>query len=180
MTFTGLRLRFFSWKPYFEIDDESQLRMRNVPVPRDIPQLTPMRRILGLSYAAHAVLSRLAPNLWSLDGLLKKHSNGEEVVCHLLSRLSEFCREHDSRFLVVTLHDRTLYQSRLRSIVSYAEKAGLDILDLAPRIADMDREASGKKADMFQPNNHLSPRMNAWVAEHIENHLRVGLPYADR
>ena len=100
---------FWRWKPYFEIDDESRLQMRNVPVPRDIPQLTPIRRILGRSYASHAVLIRLAP-----------------------------------------------------------------------RMADMDREASAKEADMFQPGNHLSPRMNAWVAEHIENHLRVELPYADR
>ena len=84
------------WKPYFEYGDGS-LILRNVPVPqqpapRGSHSFQTLRRALGYSFLANAVLDRIAPQWWhNFHDIERIHNDGENVSVDLLVR---FGRSH--------------------------------------------------------------------------------------
>lgn len=165
---------FQAWKPYFEIR-RGVLTLENVPVPRErrtFP-LASLRRVLGYSYLAHAVLRRLLPQWWYFGSMKRVHRDGNEVTIRLLGRLFAHARQANVEMRVVTLYiaKPLASQSRLPDIVTGARELGIAVLDLAP-VMEKELEAEPDRAsEMFRPQGHYSVEGNAWIARKLAEQL---------
>jgi hypothetical protein len=159
------------WKPYFEYERD-RLILRNVPVPREpLPGVfseTPLlRRILGRSVLADAVLDRVVQ-----PRIDKVHDRGEAVSVELLVMLDRLCREQGARLLATALFasGRIGNNARLPSVVSAARQRGVEVLDLATASLTFDPMVLQQ---LFRPGGHYAPPLNRWVAEQLAAVLKA-------
>ena len=162
------------WKPYFEVED-GVLRLLNTPVPATPPtfhRFQTLRRILGYSFFANMVVSRLHPQWWwDVPRTTRVHTDGESVSIALLTRLDSLTRERGGQFIAVSLatNGRIGGNDRLLSVVQGARANGVRVLDLAGETVALPPEQLRRS---FRPGGHYSPEMNAWVADQIAGALR--------
>lgn len=153
-----------SGRPFFAIED-GKLALRNVPVPRERQKVSWLRRVLGPSFLAHAVLRRVAPDWWYFHDLATEHGQGEAVTRLLLQRLQRSVEDCGSRLVVVALCDRDLTIEHVPAVARAAEEFGIPFLDLSPGITALARESPEDL--VFRPRRHLTPDSNHWVAGRI-------------
>jgi len=166
------------WKPYFEYEDGS-LTLRNVPVPQEpapgSPRaFQPLRRALGYSVLADAVLDRIAPRWWhNFPAIEQIHHDGDNVSLDLLVRLHGLAQDRQSRFIALALatNGRIGNNARLPTLVARAREKGVTVLDLATETL---RLQPGQLQHLFLPGGHYSPAMNRSIAEHIATFLSEG------
>lgn len=159
------------WKPYFEHGDGS-LILRNVPVPqepapRGSRSFQTLRRALGYSFLADAILGRIAHQWWeNLPVIERIHHDGENVSVDLLVRLDGLTKGRSSQFIVIALatNGRIGDNSRFPNLVKRAREKGVKVLDLSTEMLKLE---SSHFQSLFLPGGHYSPEMNRWVTEHI-------------
>ena len=153
------------WKPYFEYGDGS-LILRNVPVPREpVPRVfrrfQTLRRALGHSALANAVLDRLSP-----PAIERVHRNGENVSVDLLVRLGRLTRGRGVKLIAITLatNGHIGDNARLPNVVKRVRDKGVEVFDLATGMLKLQPRYF---QNLFLPGGHYSSAMNRWVAMHI-------------
>lgn len=159
------------WKPYFEYGDGS-LILRNVPVPQEpAPRSSrgfqTLRRVLGYSFLADAVLDRIAHQWWqNLPVIERIHHDGENVSLDLLVRLDGLAKGRRSQFIALALatNGRIGSNARLPSLVKRARENGVKVLDLSTETLQLQ---PSQLQNLFLPGGHYSPAMNRSVAERI-------------
>lgn len=156
------------WKPYFEYGDGS-LILRNVPVPQEpVPRsFQTLRRVLGYSFFADAVLDRIARQWWrNFPAIEQIHHDGENVSVDLLVRLDGFTKGRRGQFIAIALatNGRIGGNTRLLNLVKRAREKGVKVLDLS---TEMLKLQPSQLQNLFRPRGHYSPAMNRSVAEHI-------------
>jgi len=163
---------YWAWKPYFEFV-ENRLITRNIPVPKGLPdqsRFERLREVLGYSFLAAEIIRRVGPRSWRFSGFIKKTGSGDAVSLALLKRFHAMLRKRGARLIVVALPviGGPQKSSRLAKLVAGAREAGITVLDLVPRIAEVKRQAG---APLFRPRGHYSPMMNGWVARKIADYM---------
>jgi hypothetical protein len=166
------------WKPYFNYGDGS-LILQNVPVPQEPAPgssrgFQTLRRALGYSVLADAVLDRIAHHWWrNLPAIEQIHHDGDNVSLDLLVRLDGLARDRRSRFVALALatNGRIGNNARLPNLVTRAREKGVTVLDLATETLQLQ---PGQQQNLFLPGGHYSPAMNRSVAEHIAAFLNEG------
>ena len=151
-------------KPYFALSDRDPdgLTLLNVPVPRQPPTVTPLRRVIGYSYFLHYFMMRLQRyELWF--GMTHHvHHSGSEVSCRLMQRFARLVRERNVKALVVAFYEDTpwLYpglrdgqQAQVAYVLGCAAKAGLATLDTWNGFSAAGMPA---KAQAFYYGNHFT------------------------
>ena len=121
------------WKPYFEYGDGS-LILRNFPVPqqpapRGSHSFQTLRRALGYSFLANAVLDRIAPQWWhNVHHFERIHNDGENVSVDLLVRLDGLTKGRGGQFIAIALatNGRIGDNARLPNLVKRAREKGVD------------------------------------------------------
>lgn len=160
------------WKPYFEFANGS-LSLRNVPVPQKLaPEPAPgrfqtLRRVLGYSFLANAVLARTAPRWWqNLPNIVPIHNEGENVSVDLLARLDGLTKNRGGQFIAIALasSDRIGGNARLPNVIKRAREKGIQVLDLSTETLKLQPD---QFQNLFRPAGHYSPAMNSWIADHI-------------
>jgi hypothetical protein len=157
------------WKPYFEYRDGS-LILRNVPVPQEPApprSFQTLRRALGYSFLADAVLDRIARPWWNnLPVSERIHHDGENVSVDLLVRLDGLTKGRSGQFIAIALatNGRIGGNARLPTLVKRAREKGVTVLDLS---TEMLKLQPSQLQNLFMPDGHYSPAMNRSVAEHI-------------
>jgi hypothetical protein len=153
------------WKPYFGAD----MSLHNVPVPQDAARparrLQVLRRVLGYSLLANAILSRVAPLWWFDVPIVERvHHAGIEVSVALLVRLHALGQRLGVDLLAVGLatNGRIGDNARIAPVVERLRAHGVPILDLSG-----DMQALPQFPKSFQRGGHYTPAMNRYVAERI-------------
>lgn len=159
------------WKPYFRYRDGA-LVLQNVPVPQErapsgAQSFQPLRRALGFSFLADAVLRRAFPRWWhDFPAVEQVHQDGEEVSVDLLDRLHGLMKVRGGRLVVVALatNGRIGGNARLPNLVKRAREKGMDVLDLSTEVLKL---PPGEMQELFLPRGHYSPAMNRSIAGRI-------------
>ena len=168
------------WKPYFEYENRS-LVLRNIPVPREPAptgsgRFQTLRRALGYSCLADAVLDRIAHRWWQNVPVVNRiHHNGENVSVDLFVRLDGLTKASSGQFIAIALatDGRLGDDARLRTVVKRAREKGVTVLDLS---TEMLKVPPDQFQNLFLPGGHYSPAMNRSIAEHIAAFLHeVGI-----
>jgi lysophospholipase L1-like esterase len=166
------------WKPYFTYENGA-LSLRNVPVPQE-PAPTAyrgfqsLRRALGYSLLADAVLDRIARQWWrNLPVVERIHRDGEDVSVDLFVRLDGLTRARNGQFIAVALatNGRIGDNARTPNLVKRAREKDVTVLDLS---TEMLKLQPNQLQTLFRLDGHYSPAMNRAVAEHIAAFLRDG------
>jgi len=166
------------WKPYFEFANGS-LSLRNVPVPeKPAPRrFQTLRRVLGYSFLANAVLRRTAPRWWqNLPVVEPIHNEGENVSVDLLTRLDGLTKDRGGQFIAIALatNGRVGGNARLPNVIKRAREKGIQVLDLSTETLKLRPDQLQR---LFRPAGHYSPAMNRWIADHIAAFLyERGMP----
>jgi hypothetical protein len=158
------------WKPYFDYGNGS-LILRNVPVPQEpVPRVfrsfQTLRRVLGYSFLADAVLDRIArPDIERI------HQDGDNVSVDLLVRMDRLAKDRRGQFIAIALptNGRIGDNARLPNLVKRVREKGVEVLDLS---TEMMKLQPSHFQNLFLPGGHYSPAMNRWVAEHIAAFLQ--------
>jgi hypothetical protein len=162
----------FATKPYFDIRNGA-LELQNVPVP-DVSRpvrLAALRTALRPSHLADALLSRLAPQWWLVQGRERReHDRGDEVASLLLERWGRFTRARNLRTLYVALVAWPANVARLRALTSAATRQGMEVLDLSEPLWTM---IQADKSRWQEEAGHLTREGNAWVAAQIAARLKT-------
>ena len=164
------------WKPYFEYGNGS-LVLRNVPVPQEpsppsYRRFQTLRRALGYSHLADAVLKGIARRWWqNLPVIERIHHDGEDVSVDLLVRLDSLTKSRRGQFIAIALatNGRIGGNARLPNLVKRAREKGVNVLDLS---TDVLKLQPSQLQTLFLPGGHYSPAMNRSVAERIAAFLR--------
>ncbi len=133
-----------------------------------------LRKVLSYSHVANSLFSRTTPSWWLIPGKKREHDNGHELAVLLLLRLSDVSRQHNARLLLVTLAvpARLGGNAGLPPLVKRAREVGIDVLDLASRIARLSEETPELVERFYEEGGHYSGEGNAWIAEQIAERLR--------
>ena len=156
------------WKPYFEFANGS-LSLRNVPVPQKLAhrRFQTLRRALGYSFLANAILGRTAHRWWqNLPTIERIHYDGENVSVDLLTRLDGLTKNRGGQFIAIALatNGRIGGNARLPNTVKRAREKGIQVLDLSTETLKLQPD---QLQNLFRPAGHYSPAMNSWIADHI-------------
>jgi hypothetical protein len=176
-------------KPYFELDSNGELALRNVPTSPARPRIAEigwMRSVFGYSYLADVLMRRLGRgDVWYVGGwrtawVTRDAARAIEISCRLLARLDRLARESELPFLVVAEYGAVhVYggragsdeRARTRELLDCARAREIEVLDLLPALAaERARDASAFEALYAQI--HHSSAGNRWVAERIAEALR--------
>lgn len=165
--------RWGGWKPWFELDDDAPggLRLAGRPVvarepPR--PAWSGLRRALGYSLLADAILLRAAPRWWlSERGILQVHDDGIEVGRRLVERLRGLEVEHAQPVLFVVAAAHGSDRRLVEPLLERAGELGLRSLDLSRELSEL----RGRDRGIYAAS-HLSAHGNAWLAERIGDAVR--------
>jgi hypothetical protein len=158
--------RWGGWKPYFDVES-NKIGIRNVPVPKSpppSPKWSPVRKILGYSYACDAVFLRAAPEWWLFErAIVQVHRRGIDVSVLLVDRIAELKRAYGLPVLLVVEFAPGSHRRLVEPMISRALETGLTVLDLSTRSEMRNRP---NHSEMYK-QSHLSSVGNRWVAEEI-------------
>jgi hypothetical protein len=167
----------FAWKPFFDVGERGELVLKGVPPPRPevrppLAPVSPLKRALGASQLADAILSRF--NLWNYPYQIPPaHGRDVEVSCLLVDRLAAVARDHRKRLLLVTEVSPPYNLDKLPRVVASARAAGVEVLDLASELEARSRADPDATSRFFVNRvGHMSSEGNRWVAERIADTLR--------
>jgi hypothetical protein len=163
------------WKPYFRYRDGA-LVLQNVPVPQErapsgARNLETLRRALGFSFLADAVLRRTFPGWWhDYPTIEQVHQDGEAVSVDLLDRLHSLMKARGGRLIVIALatKGRIGGNTRLPNLVKRAREKGMDVLDLSTEVLEL---PPSELQGLFLPGGHYSPATNRSIAERIATYV---------
>lgn len=164
-------------KPYFTLEGDGRLVLRNVPVPaRPDPAttLTVWQRMFGRSILVDRVLRRLDQlHDWFGDHVrVHPEGTGERIACALTERLAALQKSSGAKVLVVALYDPVAWrqakfgaeQHRMtRGLLACAAKQGLATLDTF--------EALQKGGSSLYKLWHLNAQGNRLVADLVAQSL---------
>jgi hypothetical protein len=166
----------YSPKPYFEIE-EGALSLRNVPVPTANPNSSMVLTILGYSYLADALLTRLCPGIWlaNFSKTTFAHHQGVEVSCLLIDRLAQLGTEHKLRLILVLLGHPDFDPvnndpAMAEPVLARARQRGIAVLDLQSEMRASIKENPDLRSAWF-PTFHMAPAGNTWVANRIAREI---------
>jgi lysophospholipase L1-like esterase len=173
---------FGAAKPYFFFADGA-LRAGNQPVPPPQPVARDAtRRVLGHSYVAHALMSRVAPHYWFANGhrAVRVHGDGKKVSIHLLKALVDELSARGIRVLVVAQAERDLRPDQ--AAVAAAVLRGLAgtpalVLDLHVPLGELRARDAARVSPLYRV--HMTDAGNAFVADRIAEVIR-GAEASDR
>ena len=167
-------------KPYFGIID-GKLKLRNSPVPYRPPttDIDLFRKIFGYSFLLDRSLDKLglAP-YWYIrdwDNKQRAHTEGEEVSCLLMGRLSELSISRKTRVILLAQYTEPEINrgqpSNSEKIIACAKQKGIAVLDLysyLEAVATSDPE----KIKSFFLSSHMSEEGNQFVAKKLFEFLK--------
>jgi hypothetical protein len=131
-----------------------------------------LRLALGYSFLANFVFHRVAPRWWSGSPVVERvHHDGNDVAVELLARLNGLAQQQGAQLLAIALSTNGAIggNARLPNVVKRAREKGVNVLDLATEILNLEPE---QLRSSFRPLGHYTPAMNGWVADHIASSLR--------
>jgi hypothetical protein len=165
---------FGAAKPYFYFAG-GDMRSGNQPVPPSQPVAQDaVRRVLGRSFVAHAVMSRAAPGYWFEGGYraVRAHGDGKKVAVHLLNLLALELDALGVRLLVVAQGERDLRPDQRALAARVLKSLGPSalVLDLHGPLAEI-RERDGARFGQFY-RQHMTGTGNAFVADRIAEVIR--------
>lgn len=186
-------------KPAFELRDDGELVLTNVPVPREIMKQSPVareweeRNSAGVPIPFKGLLQRHSQLYILLRDRLKgllyarletnavpfpQYEKGRrewELTKALIRRLRDRVHENGSEFLLVLIPNREYvvrdYVEDLpeQLLVSFARREGIDVVDLLPAL---ERAARDGGEPYFRTDPHWTPEGHAVAAEVLADHLR--------
>lgn len=159
-------------KPYFEVVD-NKLSLRNTPVPPTKKELAPYQAILGYSYLAHYLLSKLSPQFW-LDshGEIKAHNQEKEVTCLLVKRYDELCKSNQLKCSILFQYFQATApeaRERVLTLNTCLKNTSLLVWDTYEPLEEL-KLKSPKLYDSFF-DFHMTPKGNAWVTNYIKENI---------
>ena len=168
-------------KPFFMLDASGKLLLKNSPLTDSSPAQTSgdwFRKIGGYSFLLHSVVLRLMPNYWIEPGTsVRAHHHGSEVACLLMQKLGALAEEHDMDVVILVQYDTLALSSYLRKAERFTAcvmHPALKVLDMrAPLQEMMTKDPSAYQALFNHVGGHMSPKGNAFIAEHLEAFLRL-------
>lgn len=168
-------------KPFFEIDGDGTLKLRNVPVAPYAPSVRHagwVRSVFGYLYAIDFAAARLGlEGRWRLSAYeyRRPHGDGLKVSCLLMARIAETIRAADATGIVLAQYGWSAMESagdgeiaQSHEVLGCAEKAGLRTIDSIGPLREAYRAAGGGEAalrTLFVGGfGHMTPAGNALIA----------------
>lgn len=178
---------FGSPKPFFDVDENYELTLRNTPVPRYEPSgkhLGWFRKVFGYSYLVHKfALLVLGPEDWLiLNGEHRvEHDLGQNVACAIFKKLEILQRERNIPVILLPLYgagemDDKSYPETIKKhqeALRCAAKTDLAIVDThAPLEATFGGTEEGKETSLrtywkYPEDPHFSDKGYRFAAEYL-------------
>jgi len=159
-------------KPYYELVND-RLVLKNTPVPVTKKELKPFQAILGFSYLAHYLLSRLAPQVWlEGHGEIRVNNQENEISCLLLKKYDELCKANRLKCSVLVQYFHTTVVDARQKIIQLencAQTTSLAFWDTFEPLEKIKR-VTPKLYDSFF-DFHMTPKGNAWTAHYIKQKM---------
>lgn len=163
----------YAKKPYFEILN-NKLILKNTPVPETKKGLSHMQSILGYSYLAHYLMSRLIPSLWLENhGEIRVHNKANEVSCLLIKRADRDCSRSKIKCSVLLQYFHTTApeaREQANLLSSCIKGTKLELWDTY-KVLEQIKEKDLKRYDSFF-DFHMTPAGNEWVANYISEKIK--------
>lgn len=179
-------------KPYFDIDDNDQLILKNNPLPlpeqEENRSVDIFRRIFGYSFFIHKVMIRAAPYYWYAGGsIFKTHKKGSEVACLIMKQLADFSKQNGVKILVLNQHRKyplALNTKKLVPVIKCIKSNISDsflFFDLSPGLTRIMREDSTRHDSFYRYKNggHMTAEGNRYVAGQLELFIRGNKNFID-
>lgn len=181
---TEMRRLWSADKPYFDLENGTTPRLRNVPVPPPQPVETTLsfwQRTLGYSFAFDFVMRRLDQlHDWFGDHIrVHTAGTGERISCQLTARLGELQKSSGVPILLVAEYDPVVWdnpefateQRRMtEGLLACGRRSGLATLDSYAAMA-----ATPKPRDLYVLW-HLNGAGNALIARLVADALAAYIP----
>lgn len=178
-------------KPFFVLDANGQLALRNSPVPTYRPSsahIGPWRAFFGYFYSIAWAADRLQMgDKWRIDRWEHQRLDTDQVAvsCALLRRADAAVRARGAKFLVVgqypwpaaaPLVQALPYVDQQRRVLACAAAAGIDVLDTFEPLRAAVEEAGANGRARFWVNSvgHMTPEGNRFTAQAIAARIDRG------
>lgn len=161
-------------KPYFEIVND-QLELRNTPVPPTQKEMSPHQAILGYSYLAHYLFSKLSPQFWlESHGEIKVHNKEKEVSCLLVQKYDDICKKNHLKCSVLFQYFHTTVpeaREKILDLTSCLKKLSVSTWDTYPVLEAL-KSSDRNLYDSFF-DFHMTSRGNTWTANYIKENIEL-------
>ena len=155
-------------KPFFELSETGDLVLMNDHIAYSPPPPPDkVRKILGYSFLAHKMLSRIFPEYW-LQGVWRNrtvHSNGEKVTCRIFSELEQFSKSNKIDILILVQYKQDLLEkdiSIVDSVISCIDHDTLRLVDMRYALGELKSHDSERYKGLFR--GHMTKEGNLYVA----------------
>jgi len=159
-------------KPCFDIIEQDQLLLKNLPVPYSFfhrPRQLAWD-LAGTSFLVDEVLLRIAPEWWRGKHYIREaHQREKELVTPLLRKLKQTVEAHGGKMAFILAAAKPPIQKAgyMPLALESARSLGLPTLDMAGQLLEiLDREPE-KANQWFAPGGHMTGAGNKWFAEQV-------------
>lgn len=160
-------------KPYFNLSENGDLVLINEHVRSHNPKevsLDIFRKVMGYSYLAHILVSKVAPEYW-LQGLWRStqvHSKGAEVTCAIFKQLNQYAQKTKVKLYILIQYAKDAFERKHGDVdkaITCIDNNVATLVDLRTSLSELKKHDIDEYESLF--DNHMTREGNKFVASRL-------------